>query len=104
MKSNRKIQIPDDKELYLTRHKIEIFLGKLKDWRRIHTRDTTAASPPSCPQSPTPQSSSSGYDQSVLSLGDSQSTHFTAIKNMIYVENTMIKTVKSVIYLGNASG
>ena len=37
-KSNRKIQIPYDKELYRKRHKIENMFGKLKDWRRIHTR------------------------------------------------------------------
>ena len=38
MKSNRKIQIPHDKTLYRKRHKIENMFGKLKDWRRIHTR------------------------------------------------------------------
>jgi transposase len=37
-KSNRKIQIPHDKALYRKRHKIENMFGKLKDWRRIHTR------------------------------------------------------------------
>jgi transposase len=37
-KSNRKIQIPYDKILYRKRHKIENMFGKLKDWRRIHTR------------------------------------------------------------------
>jgi transposase len=37
-KSNRKIQIPQDKALYRKRHKIESMLGKFKDWRRIHTR------------------------------------------------------------------
>ena len=34
----RKIQIPHDKALYRKRHKIENMFGKLKDWRRIHTR------------------------------------------------------------------
>lgn len=38
-KSNRKIQIPHDKQLYRKRHKNENMFGKLKDWRRIHTRD-----------------------------------------------------------------
>lgn len=37
-KSNRKIQIPHDRLLYRKRHKIENMFGKLKDWRRIHTR------------------------------------------------------------------
>ena len=37
-KSNRKIQIPHDTILYRQRHKIEIMFGRLKDWRRIHTR------------------------------------------------------------------
>ena len=37
-KSNRKIQIPHDRALYRKRHKIENIFGKLKDWRRIHTR------------------------------------------------------------------
>jgi transposase len=37
-KSNRKTEIPFDKTLYKSRHKIENMFGKLKDWRRIHTR------------------------------------------------------------------
>ncbi|MDZ7823029.1 MAG: IS5 family transposase [Ahrensia sp.] len=37
-KSNRKTTIPFDKALYKSRHKIENMFGKLKDWRRIHTR------------------------------------------------------------------
>jgi len=37
-KSNRKTQIDFDKTLYRSRHKIENMFGKLKDWRRIHTR------------------------------------------------------------------
>jgi transposase len=37
-KSNRKTQIPHDRLLYRKRHKIENMFGKLKDWRRIHTR------------------------------------------------------------------
>ena len=37
-KSNRKIAIPHDPALYRQRHKIENMFGKLKDWRRIHTR------------------------------------------------------------------
>ncbi len=34
---NRKIPIPHNRTLYRQRHKIENMLGKLKDWRRIHT-------------------------------------------------------------------
>ena len=30
--------MPRDKALYRQRHKIENMFGKLKDWRRIHTR------------------------------------------------------------------
>ena len=37
-KSNRKIQIPHDRMLYRKRHRIENMFGKLKDWRRVHTR------------------------------------------------------------------
>lgn len=37
-KSNRKIAIPHDPALYRQRHKIEIMFGRIKDWRRIHTR------------------------------------------------------------------
>ena len=37
-KINRKIQIPHNRILYRQRHKIENMFGKLKDWRRIHTR------------------------------------------------------------------
>ena len=37
-KSNRKIHIQYDKVRYRNRHKIENMFGKLKDWRRIHTR------------------------------------------------------------------
>jgi transposase len=37
-KFNRKIPIPHDGALYRRRHKVEIMFGRLKDWRRIHTR------------------------------------------------------------------
>jgi transposase len=37
-RSNRKTPIPHDTVLYRQRHKIEIMFGRLKDWRRIHTR------------------------------------------------------------------
>jgi transposase len=37
-KANRKIPIDHDRVLYRQRHKIENMFGKLKDWRRIHTR------------------------------------------------------------------
>lgn len=37
-KTNRKIPIPHDTVLYRQRHRIENMFGKLKDWRRIHTR------------------------------------------------------------------
>jgi transposase len=37
-KSNRKKPIPHDPVLYPQRHKVEIMFGRLKDWRRIHTR------------------------------------------------------------------
>jgi transposase len=37
-KTNRKVQINYDKALYRQRHKIENMFGRLKDWRRIHTR------------------------------------------------------------------
>lgn len=42
-KSNRKIQIPYDPVRYRKRHKIENMFGKLKDWRRIHTRHDRCA-------------------------------------------------------------
>jgi transposase len=37
-KSNRKRPIEHDRTLYQQRHKIENMFGRLKDWRRIHTR------------------------------------------------------------------
>ena len=37
-KANRKAPIPRDTALCRQRHKIEIMFGRLKDWRRIHTR------------------------------------------------------------------
>lgn len=37
-KSNCKAPIPRDRTLYRQRHKIENMFGRLKDWRRIHTR------------------------------------------------------------------
>jgi transposase len=37
-KTNRKVHIPHDAALYRKRHKVENMFGKLKDWRRIHTR------------------------------------------------------------------
>ena len=37
-KANRKRPIAHDQTLYRQRHKIENMFGKLKDWRRIHTR------------------------------------------------------------------
>ena len=37
-KSNRKKPIAHDRVLYRQRHKIENMFGRLKDWRRIHTR------------------------------------------------------------------
>ena len=38
-KTNRKVPIPHDTALYRQRHKVENTFGKLKDWRRIHTRN-----------------------------------------------------------------
>ena len=37
-RKNRKVSIPHDKTLYRCRHRIENMFGRLKDWRRIHTR------------------------------------------------------------------
>ena len=37
-KSNRRELIEHDRILYRQRHKIENMFGRLKDWRRIHTR------------------------------------------------------------------
>ncbi|MDL2331895.1 IS5 family transposase [Brucella inopinata] len=37
-RANRKDVIPYDPALYKRRHKIENMFGRLKDWRRIHTR------------------------------------------------------------------
>jgi transposase len=42
-KSKRKAKIPFDKALYKSRHKIENMFGRLKDWRRIHTRHDRCA-------------------------------------------------------------
>jgi transposase len=37
-KFNRKAPIEHDRILYRQRHRIENMFGRLKDWRRIHTR------------------------------------------------------------------
>ena len=37
-KINRKVPIPHDRQLYRQRRRIENMFGRLKDWRRIHTR------------------------------------------------------------------
>jgi transposase len=37
-KANQKVLIPHDAKLYRQRHKIENMFGRLKDWRRVHTR------------------------------------------------------------------
>ena len=37
-RKNRKVAIPHDATPYRRRHKIENMFGRLKDWRRIHTR------------------------------------------------------------------
>jgi transposase len=37
-KSNRKVPILHDRALYRQRHRVENMFGKIKDWRRIHTR------------------------------------------------------------------
>ena len=37
-RSNRKVQIEYDKQLYRQRHKIENVFGRIKDWRRVATR------------------------------------------------------------------
>ena len=37
-KANRKVPIPHDPALYRQRHRIENTFGRLRDWRRIHTR------------------------------------------------------------------
>jgi len=37
-KKNRKVLIPHDAVLYRQRYKIENMFGRLKHWRRIHTR------------------------------------------------------------------
>lgn len=42
-KKNRKVQIPHDEVRYRRRHKIENMFGRLKDWRRIHTRHDRSA-------------------------------------------------------------
>ena len=58
-KSNRKVPIPHDRALYRQRHRVENMFGKIKDWRRIHTRYDRWHTP-SCPPSASPQRSSSG--------------------------------------------
>ena len=58
--SNRKTEIPFDKTLYKSRHKIENMFGRLKGWRRLHTRyDRCAHAFMSATQSQQPSSSGS---------------------------------------------
>jgi transposase len=44
-KFNRKTGIPFDRSLYKSCNKIENMFGKLKEWRRIHTRFYRCAHP-----------------------------------------------------------
>jgi transposase len=37
-KTKRRVPVPHDKAIYRQRHRIENMFGRLKDWRRIHTR------------------------------------------------------------------
>ncbi len=37
-KANRKTPIAHNRTLYRQRHKIENMFGRIKDWRRVHTR------------------------------------------------------------------
>ena len=37
-RKNRRVTIPHDATLYRRRHRIENMFGRIKDWRRIHTR------------------------------------------------------------------
>ena len=41
--SNRKAPIPHDAVLYEQHHRIENMFGRLKDWRRVHTRNDRCA-------------------------------------------------------------
>lgn len=43
LKANRKVPIPHDTALYRQCRKVENMFGKLKDWRRIHTRYDSCA-------------------------------------------------------------
>ena len=40
---SRKVPFPYDKALYRQRHKVENLFAKLKDWRRVATRDDRCA-------------------------------------------------------------
>ena len=42
-KKNRQRKVEYDTVLYKQRHKVENMFGKLKDWRRIHTRSGRCA-------------------------------------------------------------
>jgi transposase len=61
-KSNRKKPIEHDRTLYRQRHKIENMFGRIKDCD-VFIPATTDALTHSCPQSASPPSSSSGYNQ-----------------------------------------
>ena len=43
--ANRKVPIPHDRTQYRQRHRSENMFGRLKDWRRIHTRYDRCAHP-----------------------------------------------------------
>ena len=42
-KSNRKLAIPSEASLYNKRHKIKNMFARLKDWRRVRSRDDRCA-------------------------------------------------------------
>ena len=63
-KVNRKAPIPHDTTLYRRRHKIENMFGRLKDWRRIHTRYDRCAHTFFQPFASLPSSSSGSINES----------------------------------------
>jgi transposase len=57
------VPIPHDATLYRQRHRIETMFGRLKDWRRIATRDDRCATIFSAPSPSLPPSSSGSVNE-----------------------------------------
>ena len=78
-RSNRRMPLGYDPNVYRLRHKIENMFGRLKDWRRIHTRYDR------CAHTFMSASGSSRAPSSVGSAPSGRSTSFAMLLTPLWV-------------------